>query len=545
METYDVVVLGTGAAGLTAALAAHDGGARVGLFEKASQVGGTTAWSGGMVWIPGNPHMADLGLDDDDRTQALTYLESLSNGLMDHDLAAAFVDTGPEAVSWLEAKTPVEFRVIPGFPDYHSEHPGAKRGGGRSLETLLFPFDRLGPWAARVTTGYQLTGNIMMGETSLGRGAPGGVPEEELARRRIQDERGAGQGLAGALLAGCLDRGIEPRTDSRAVELIVDDGQVTGVRFETPTGPLLVRATAGVVLATGGFEGDAELVRAFLRGPMERPVSTPANTGDGLRMAMRVGASLGNMREAWWVPTIDIDHPQAGRVPWQVNGERSKPHCILVNRAGRRFTNEAANYNALGAAFHVLDVTTFDYVNHPAWMVFDHHYLTRYGLAGHRPDCPTPGWMIEAPSVDALARALDIQPGTLTETVERWNRHAAAGADPDFGRGDTVTDRWWGDPALGDTATSTIGPLDTAPFYAVRVRSGTLGTKGGPRTDTSARVLDVDGRAIPGLYAAGNTMASVMHMTYGGAGGTLGPAIVFGYIAGRHAAAKLTAEETP
>ncbi|KAB2340401.1 FAD-dependent oxidoreductase [Actinomadura rudentiformis] len=531
METYDVVVLGTGAAGLTAALAAHDGGARVGLFEKASQVGGTTAWSGGMVWIPGNPHMADLGLDDD-RVQALTYLESLSHGLMDPDLAAAFVDTGPEAVLWLEAKTPVEFRVIPGFPDYHSEHPGAKRG--RSLETLLFPFDRLGPWAERVTTGYQITGNIMMGETSLGRGAPGGVPEEELARRRIHDERGAGQGLAGALLAGCLDRGIEPRTGSRAVELIVDDGQVTGVRFETATGPLLVRATAGVVLATGGFEGDAELVRAFLRGPMERPVSTPTNTGDGLRMAMRVGASLGNMREAWWVPTIDIDHPQAGRVPWQVNGERSKPHCIMVNRAGRRFANEAANYNALGAAFHVLDVTTFDYVNHPAWMVFDHHYLTRYGLAGHRPDHPTPSWMIEAPTVEKLACALDIRPETLTETVERWNRHADA--DPDFGRGDSVTDRWWGDPALGDTAASTIGPLDTAPFYAVQVRSGTLGTKGGPRTDTSARVLDVDGRPIPGLYAAGNTMASVMHMTYGGAGGTLGPAIVFGYIAGRHAA---------
>ena len=542
METYDVVVLGTGAAGLTAALAAHDSGARVGLFERASQVGGTTAWSGGMVWIPGNPHMADLGLTDD-RARALTYLESLSHGLIDHDLAAAYVDTGPDVISWLEAKTPVEFRIIAGFPDYHPEHPGAKPGGGRSLETLLFPFDRLGPWAERVTVGYQLTGNIMMSETSLGRGAPGGVPEEELARRRIHDERGAGQGLAGALLAGCLDRGIEPRTDSRAVELVVEDGQVTGVRFETPGGPLRVVARAGVVLATGGFEGDADLVRAFLRGPMERPVSTPTNTGDGLRMAMRVGASLGNMREAWWVPTIDIDHPRAGKVPWQVNGERSRPHCIMVNRAGRRFTNEAANYNALGAAFHVLDVATFDYVNHPAWMLFDHHYLSRYGLAGHRPDRPAPGWMIEAPSIGALARALDIPPETLTETVERWNGHAAAGADPDFGRGDSATDRWWGDPKLGDTAASTIGPLDTPPFYAVRVRSGTLGTKGGPRTDTNARVLDVDGRAIPGLYAAGNTMASVMHMTYGGAGGTLGPAIVFGYIAGRDAAGRLADED--
>ncbi len=538
MEVFDVVVLGTGAAGLTAALAAHDGGASVGLFEKASQVGGTSAWSGGMVWIPGNPHLGALGLTDS-RQEALTYLESLSHGLVDPALAAAYVDTGPKVISWLEERTPAAFTIIKDFPDYHPQHPGAKPGGGRSMECPLFPFDQLGPWADRVSVGYQLSGNIMMSETSLGRGAPGGVATQEMARRRVHDERGAGQGLVGALLRGCLDRGIEPRTESRAQALVVEAGRVVGARFEAATGPFEVGARGGVVLATGGFEHDPKLVRAFVRGPLDRAVSVPTNTGDGLRMAMRIGADLNNMREAWWVPTIDVVHPVAGVVPWQVNGERSRPHCIMVNRGGRRFTNEAANYNAFGAAFHVLDVSTFEYVNHPAWMVFDHHYLTRYGLAGHRPPASTPAWIIQASTVTGLADAIGVPTETLAATVSRWNEHAGHSADPDFGRGDSVFDRWWGDPAFGDSAAATIGPLDTAPFYAVQVHSGTLGTKGGPRTDPDARVLDVDGRIIPGLYAAGNAMASAMGMTYGGAGGTLGPAIVFGYLAGRDAAARV------
>ena len=211
---FDVVVLGTGAAGLTAAIVAHEGGASVGLFEKGGQVGGTSAWSGGMVWIPLNDHEFELGISDS-RDEVLTYLMSLSHGLIDEKLAAAFVDTGPEMVRWLEANTPVMFLVVQGFPDYHPEHPGAKRGGGRSLECPLFAFDELGPWAEKVTVGPQMGRNITMSETSLGRGAPQGVPAEEMERRRMHDERGAGQGLVGRLLKGCLDRGIEPRGGGR------------------------------------------------------------------------------------------------------------------------------------------------------------------------------------------------------------------------------------------------------------------------------------------------------------------------------------------
>jgi succinate dehydrogenase/fumarate reductase flavoprotein subunit len=255
-------------------------------------------------------------------------------------------------------------------------------------------------------------------------------------------------------------------------------------------------------------------------------------------MAMRIGAGLGNMREAWWVPIIDVPMPDGTVAGWQVNGERSRPHSIMVNKKGRRFADEAANYNALGAAFHVLDVTEFDYVNHPAWLVFDDHYLRRYGLAGFKAGegRPTPDWMVEAPDLATLASRIEVPAEGLAETVARWNEHAAEGRDPDFRRGESLHDRWWGDSTLGDGPESTLGPLDTPPYYAVRVYSGCLGTKGGPRTDGDAQVLDVDGQPIGGLYAAGNVMASVLGMTYGGAGGTLGPAMVFGFLAGRHAA---------
>ena len=331
METFDVVVLGTGAPGLTAAIAAHAEGASVGIFEKSEQVGGTTAWSGGMVWVPCNPHMPELGLSDS-RDEALTYLASLSHGLIDEKLAAAYIDAGPEMVAFLEAESPATFTIVRGFPDYHPEHPGAKPGGGRSLECPLFSFDQLGPWADKVTIGPQIGRNIAMSETSLGRGAPGGVPPEEMARRQVHDERGAGQGLVGRLLKGCLDRGIEPRTGTAGRELLTEGGRVVGVRLGSPDGEVEVGAHGGVVLATGGFEWDRDLVRSFVRSPMTHPVSVKSNTGDGLRMAMRVGAALGCMPEAWWVPVIEVPKEGYGTVAWQVNGERTRPHCIMVNQ---------------------------------------------------------------------------------------------------------------------------------------------------------------------------------------------------------------------
>ena len=380
MERFDVVVLGTGAAGLTAAIAAHEGGASVAVFEKAEQVGGTTAWSGGQVWIPNNPHMPEVGVEDS-REKALTYIMSLSRDMLEPRLVEAYVDAGPEMVELLEAKTPVQFYAVDGMPDYHPEFPGGSPGGGRTLECPIFPFDELGEWADRVTPSpYFADPHITMSETPLGKAVPQPPSAEELARREIRNERGCGQALTGRLLRACLDRGIEPRTSCAGRELIVEDGAVVGVLVDTPEGPIEVRATKGVVLASGGFEWNEELRRAFLRGPMTHPVSIETSTGDGLLMAMRAGAMITNMREAWWIPVgaVPVESNPMGRV--LVNGQRTLPHSIMVNRRGRRFTNEAANYNAFGAAFHVEDVSRFEYANLPCWLVFDQTYVDTYGF---------------------------------------------------------------------------------------------------------------------------------------------------------------------
>jgi len=536
-EAPHVIVLGTGGAGFTAAIAAHEAGARVSLFEKGEQVGGTTAWSGGMIWVPNNHHEATLGVEDS-RDKALTYLMSMSHGLMQQPLVEAFLDHGPEMVAFLEANTPVQFRPIPEFPDYHAEFPGGMPNGGRSLDCPLFSFHELGEWAEKVTLSpYYPMPYFSIYDTPLGQAKPQPLTPEELQRRIDGDLRGSGQALVGRLLRACLDRRIEPQTGHRAVRLLMDGERVVGVLFETADGEVEVAADA-VILATGGFEWDADLLRAFIRGPMTHPLSPKTNTGDGLKMAMRVGAMLGNMREAWWMPVAEVPESESSTGKTLVAGQRSLPHSIMVNRAGERFTNEAANYNAIGAAFHDQDVSAFDYKNLPCWLIFDQQYIDRFGfgmISGERGVAP-PQWAMRAESLSELAARLEIDPDALETTVERFNGHCATGRDPDFGRGDAAHDQWWGDPDGRGSTAATLGPIGQGPFFAVEIKSGALGTKGGPQTDVHGQVLSVDGGPIVGLYAAGNVMASAMGMTYGGPGGTIAPGMVFGFLAGRHAA---------
>ncbi len=271
-----------------------------GLYEKGDVVGGTTALSGGIVWVPNNPQAAAAGISDS-RADALTYLDSLSLGMIDLTLVETLIDTGPEVLDWLAEATPLRLQLAPGFPDYHPDHPGAKPHGGRSLDPDLFAFEALGPWADRVACPPKLP-RLNLLESPLG-GGSGNIEPRLLEERVAHDVRGRGQALVGALLQACLDCGIEPLTGARAKDLVVDDGRVTGVRFESGDE---ADAERGVVVATGGFEWNRDLVRAFLRGPMTSPTSMPTNTGDGLHMLMRVGAALGVMSEAWWVPAIEI-----------------------------------------------------------------------------------------------------------------------------------------------------------------------------------------------------------------------------------------------
>jgi 3-oxosteroid 1-dehydrogenase len=528
---FDVVVLGTGAAGLVAALAAAEQGASVGLFEKTDRIGGTTAISGGGCWVPCNAQMAASGIADS-RDDALRYLASLSFGHIRPGFAEAFVDDGPRVFRWLESAAALRMKIVSGYPDYHPERPGGKPGGGRTLEPELFSFRRLADWADRVMAGHR-NPHLMLSDTTLG-GGTGHLDQQVQARREAEDLRGCGAALVGPLLKACLDRAVEPVTASRAQDVVIDDGRVAGVVVEQPGGAVVVRADRGVVLATGGFEWDPELVRGFLRGPMTSPASVPANVGDGLLIAMRAGAALDNMPQAWWVPVIEIPGDVAfGRQrATLLNRERTLPRSIIVNQLGRRFTNEAANYNALGGALHQLDAMRFEYVNLPCWLVFDAGYLARYGFRDVRPAGPAPAWMTQAGSLGELAVAIGVPADALTQTVTRWNANVESGDDPDFHRGRSAYDLWSGDAAARPRIEATLGPIDEPPYYAVQVRSGTLGTSGGPRTDLQGRVLDTRGQVIPGLFAAGNVAAAPTGMAYGGAGGTLGPIITFAYRAG-------------
>jgi succinate dehydrogenase/fumarate reductase flavoprotein subunit len=531
----DVVVLGSGGAAMTAAIAAHDFGApEVVILEKSGMVGGTTAMSGGMLWIPKNHHQIEAGIEESDE-DIVAYLDALAPGELDPDTLGAFMESGPEMIHYLADKTPVRFHAFTDFPDYQPYLPGAKPDGGRSLDNDAFSFERLGKWASRVNPSkmaYPLRGSLM-------EAISGTLDEATLAEREMHDYRGLGQALAGSLFKAVLDRDIPVEFEKRARKLVKDGDRVIGVVAEDVNGrDFRVRARRGVVIATGGFEWNETLVKAFLRGPLTGPVSVPENEGDGLLMAIDAGAQLGNMQHAFWMQSVLEFKPQHRNAkPNYMLGsdERARPGAILVNRAGKRFVNEAANYNALGKALHAFDGGTHAYANLPYWLIIDQRYRDKYPTFNSQPGSEVPSYMMRAQTLEELAAKAGIDAAGLTATVTRFNDMVRKGHDDDFNRGDNTYDNFymWGDPAF-DPPYRTLGVIDQGPYYAVKMEAGALGTAGGPKTNGEAQVLDWHGNPIPGLYAAGNAMAAVLGEAYGGAGGTLGPGMTFGYIAGRH-----------
>ncbi len=535
MDEVDIIILGCGPAGMTAALAAHEAGASVALIERFDRVGGTGAISGGVIWVPDNPRQRAAGMSDS-REQALAYFRALDHGDLVDETLEAFVDTGPEALAFLEDTGAMKVALLEGYPDYYLDRPGAKPEGGRALDHDLFALGELGDWAGRITA-IEEPKPMMLRETPLG-GGSGVVPPEELQRRMANNERGFGQAMIGRLLKACLDRGIEPILNVETKRLVKDEGRITGIEGLRDGQPFQLNARSGVIITTGGFEWDEDKRQTFLRGPMDAPASPPTARGEGLSLAMESGAKLGNMTQGWWAPTLvipDNPWPNGEQRAAPVLIERTVPHSLMVNRKGERFCNEAANYSALAGAFHQFDPQTYDYPNLPAWLVFDEDFVERYPIGPRLPGQPVPEWVKCAETLVELAEAIGVLPGAMVATVARFNAHAEEGHDPDFERGTSAYDHFYGDRSREGTAV-TLGPVARGPFYAVEIRMGLLGTNGGARTDAQARILGHDGEPIAGLYGAGNAIACPTGGIYAGAGGTLGPALTFGYIAGRTAA---------
>ena len=517
----NVVVVGSGAAGLAAALSAAGEGAAVTLLESTASVGGTTALSGGVAWLPAND-LAEAAGFPDTAADARRYLRGLALGDVDEDLVDTFVADAGATARWVQAATDHEWVAL-GYPDYHCELPGG-REGGRSLEPM--PFAPTDDVASLVRP--PLSWRLPMTQHEIIANA---LDRTVLTRRQQEGVLTMGAAVVASLLAAVQRAGVDVRTDAPAEGLRREGNRVVGVTLSSGEA-----VDCSVVLCTGGFERDPALARAFLRHPSPAPTGAPGATGGGLRMAMAAGAALGNMSEAWWCPAMAIPGEQVEGAPLHrlLLAERSRPGAIMVDGRGQRFANEAQNYNDVGRSLHDFDPGAFGFSRDPSWLVVDGGYRRTYPIGPLMPGEPDPGWLVRADTVEGLAAAIDVDPASLAATVVAFNEAAAGGEDPVFGRGRSAYDRFVGDRSLDQP---TLRPLDDGPLYAVRVIPGTLGTKGGPRTDVDGRVQHVEGGPIEGLFAAGNAAASPLGMAYPGAGGTIGPALVFGRRAGAAAAA--------
>ncbi|HEX3335167.1 MAG TPA: 3-oxosteroid 1-dehydrogenase [Jatrophihabitans sp.] len=549
-EEYDVVVVGSGAAGMAAALTAQRHGLRAVIVEKASNFGGSTARSGGGVWIPNNEVLRRDGVDDTPEA-ARTYLHSIVGGVVPADRIDTYLERGPEALSFLLANSPLRMQWVPDYSDYYPEAPGG-RVGGRSVEPKPFDLKKLGAQRAHLEPDYgkaplnvTVTQADFRWATLMMRTPRGALRVLRIGLRWVwamltrKDLVVRGQAFTAALRVGLMQAGVPVLLDTALEDLHVEDDVVAGVIVTSDGQQRLLRATHGVVLGCGGFERNAALRQQYQRAPIgaDWTVGAAANTGDGILAGERLGAALDLMDDAWWGPSI----PLTGG-PWFCLAERTLPGGIMVNVRGERFMNEAMPYVE---AVHKMYGGEYGRgagpgANIPCWMIIDQRYRNRYVFAGVPPRRPFPGrWykagvVVRAATVAELADKIGLPAEALAGTVERFNGFVRAGRDADFGRGDSGYDRYYGDPTVKPNPC--LSPIDQGPFYAITMVPGDLGTKGGLRTDVHGRVLRADGSAIDGLYAAGNVSATVMGHTYAGPGATIGPALTFGYLAAMHIA---------
>jgi 3-oxosteroid 1-dehydrogenase len=551
-KEVDVLAVGSGAGGMVSALTAKAAGLETLIVEKSSVFGGSTAMSGGGAWVPNAPEFKRLGQADDPET-IFDYLVNIAGDKVSHERLRTYVDAAPKMAEFLESQSTYlrnGFFWNRGYPDYHPDKGGNPLGRG----LWAVPIDRrllgddeqyLRAGTARIRglpKGMWLTGVDLHSINKIRWGFRLGPYKTLLrlawrtVRARVLGERMApnGSGLATRLRLTVRDAGIPLWLNTPMKSLITDDsGRVIGIEAERDGKPFRIRARRGVVLATGGFENNEEMRTKY------QPIigkgwsmANPDSQGDGQRAGEELGAALDLMDDSWWFPVILMPGGIFGTV-----AERQYPGQFIVNGAGKRFTNEASPYTDFGRAQVDGHATGVSHI--PAWMIIDDLSWKRNFICAHFPGRPMPpdwlesGLVKKADTIEELATKIGVPPDALRETADRFNGFARAGKDEDFHRGDSAYDHYYADPSLPNP---NLMEVKKPPFYAFQVYPGDLGTKGGLLTDENARVLRKDASPIEGLYACGNASASVMGNDYAGPGATIGPAMTFAYVAGRHLA---------
>lgn len=555
-QSVDLLIAGSGGGGMVAALAAIDCGLEPLIVEKQALVGGSTGLSGGIVWLPNNPVMRADGIADS-HEDGLAYLADVVGDIGAPSSPARremFLTAGYEMMNFLLRKG-VRLIRCAGWSDYYPNHKGGN-AAGRAVEGIPFNAAQLGGWSDKVQPslgknyGFVVLTNELRSVQYFNR-APRAFAvamrvfvrswAARIGRRQILTN---GASLIGQMLKSLIDLcdGEPPLWINAAMEdLVVEDGRVAGARVVRDGTPLNIEARRGVLLAAGGFGHNADMRRRYSGDqPNEArwSIANAGDTGEVLQTAMSLGAKTDLLDEAWWLPSVFIAN--AGTTAASLGSGRQRPGAIYVDSTGRRFCNESNSYVEVGKAMYAHKAV-------PCWMVFDDGYVRRY-VAGANPfKRRLPSHLIDsgavkrADTVDDLARQIDVPADALARTVERFNRFAAKGLDPDFGRGQSAYNDCLGDPGYRPNAA--IGPLERAPYYATKVYPADVGTCGGVITNEHAQVLDEHDRVIEGLYAMGNTTATVMGRTYPGAGASIASSMVFGYVAARHAAGRKLAGE--
>ena len=556
---WDVIVIGSGAGGMLAALRAATNGLSTVLFEKTGYYGGTTATSGGAIWVPCH------GLDghQDSREQALAYLQDVTAGEAHGERIAAYLDQAPAMIAFLQ-QCGIACHMLAGYPDYYTEAPGAL--AGRALVPREIDGKELGEDYAQLRPPF---GAFMLLDRysldleqafALSARLPGwkrvaarmmlrywlDLPWRLKSRR---DRRATmGNALIGAMRRELKRCGVPIVLNSALSGILAEGGRVTGVKITGSGAQGRFEARKGVILAAGGFEQSQALRDENLPVATDRRWSlTPpgANTGDALIAACEIGAAREFMDYCWWAPSTQLPLPSDPQVlvAHQMFFDHRHPHSLVVNGRGERFVNESCSYDDFGKAMIADQLTSG--ANLPCWMVFDAAYRAKYGCGGILPGSVMPdsrvpeswwnGYFFKAATLDDLANLICVPAGPLSSSVADINKFAKAGQDQDFARGESAYDRFFGDQTVQPNPS--MGPVDKPPFYAIRIDLGDLGTKGGIKVDANAQVLDLAGRPIGGLYAVGNCAASPFANCYPGSGGTIGPAMAFGMIAADHLAA--------